>query len=106
MCLVVGGGDTAVDTALDLLDLAEEITIIHRRDRFRALDDNVRKMEESKKINILLNTELKEIRGTDKVEEAVLYNNKTGEEKVIKVDKIIPCSWSQAKHRAFPENRR
>lgn len=33
MCLVVGGRDTAVDTALDLLDLAEEITIIHKRDR-------------------------------------------------------------------------
>ena len=54
MCLVVGGRDTAVDTALDLLDLAEEITIIHRRDRFRALDDNVRKMEESKKLTYCL----------------------------------------------------
>jgi len=88
-CLVVGGGDTAVDAALDLLDLADEITIIHRRDKFRALDENVKKMKESGKINILMNTELKEIRGSDKVEEAVLYNNKTGEENVIKIDKII-----------------
>ncbi len=88
-CLVVGGGDTAVDAALDLLDLADEITIIHRRDKFRALEDSVKKMEESGKINIKLNTELKEIRGSDKVEEAVLYNNKTGEEEVIKVDKVI-----------------
>ncbi|MEM2934836.1 MAG: NAD(P)/FAD-dependent oxidoreductase [Candidatus Thermoplasmatota archaeon] len=86
--LVVGGGDTAVDAALDLVDLAQEITIIHRRDRFRALDENVKKMEESK-INILLNTELEEIRGKDKVEEAVILNNKTGERKTIKVDKII-----------------
>ncbi|MCD6448580.1 MAG: NAD(P)/FAD-dependent oxidoreductase [Thermoplasmata archaeon] len=55
-----------------MLDLADEITIIHRRDKFRALDDSVRKMEESGKINIKLNTELKEIRGSDKVEEAAL----------------------------------
>ncbi|MBC7081186.1 MAG: NAD(P)/FAD-dependent oxidoreductase [Thermoplasmatales archaeon] len=86
--LVVGGGDTAVDASLDLVDLAEEITIIHRRDRFRALDENVKKMEESK-INIMLNTELEEIRGKDKVEEAILFNNKTGERKTLKVDKIV-----------------
>ncbi|MBC7128742.1 MAG: NAD(P)/FAD-dependent oxidoreductase [Thermoplasmatales archaeon] len=86
--LVVGGGDTAVDAALDLVDLAEEITIAHRRDKFRALDENVKKMEESK-INIMLNTELEEIKGKDKVEEAVLFNNKTGERKTLKVDKIV-----------------
>ncbi len=87
--LVVGGGDTAVDAALDLVDLAREIYIIHRRDRFRAMDENVKKMEESKNINIMLNTELEEIRGKDKVEEVVLLNNKTGEKKVLKVDKVI-----------------
>lgn len=86
--LVVGGGDTAVDAALDLVDLAKEITIIHRRDKFRALDENVKKMEENK-INIMLNTELEEIRGKDKVEEAVIFNNKTGERKTLKVDKIV-----------------
>jgi len=86
--LVVGGGDTAVDAALDLVDLAEEITIAHRRDRFRALDENVKKMEE-KKIKIMLNTELEEIKGKDKVEEAILFNNKTGERKTLKVDKIV-----------------
>ena len=87
--LVVGGGDTAVDAALDLVDLADEITIIHRRDRFRALDENVKKMEESKKINIMLNTEIEEIKGKDKVEEVVLVNNKTGEKKVLSVDKVV-----------------
>ena len=87
--LVVGGGDTAVDAALDLVDLADEITIVHRRDRFRALDENVKKMEESKKINIMLNTEVEEIKGRDKVEEVVLVNNKTGEKTVLSVDKVV-----------------
>lgn len=87
--LIVGGGDTAVDAALDLVDLAKEITIIHRRDRFRALDENVKKMEESEKINIMMNTEIEEIRGKGKVEEVTLVNNKTGEKKVMPVDKIV-----------------
>ncbi|HEC75860.1 MAG TPA: NAD(P)/FAD-dependent oxidoreductase [Thermoplasmatales archaeon] len=87
--IVVGGGDTAVDAALDLVDLAKEITIIHRRDRFRALDENVKKMEESNKITIKLNTEIEEIRGKGKVEEVTLVNNKTGEKEVVQVDKIV-----------------
>jgi len=87
--LVVGGGDTAVDAALDLVDLAKEITIIHRKDRFRALDENVHRMEQSSNITILLNTELEEIKGTDKVEEVILLNNKTGEKKVLPVDMVV-----------------
>ncbi|HEC82823.1 MAG TPA: NAD(P)/FAD-dependent oxidoreductase [Thermoplasmatales archaeon] len=87
--IVVGGGDTAVDAALDLVDLAKEITIIHRRDRFRALDENVKKMEESNKITIKLNTEIEEIRGKGKVEEVTLVNNKTGEKEVVQIDKIV-----------------
>jgi len=82
-------GDTAVDAALDLVDLAKEITIIHRKDRFRALDENVHRMEQSSNITILLNTELEEIKGTDKVEEVILLNNKTGEKKVLPVDMVV-----------------
>ncbi|OYT62616.1 thioredoxin-disulfide reductase [Thermoplasmatales archaeon ex4484_30] len=87
--LVVGGGDTAVDAALDLVDLADEIYIAHRRDKFRALDENVKKMEESNKITILYNTEIEEIRGSDKVEEVAIINNKTNEKKVLKIDKVV-----------------
>ena len=87
--LVVGGGDTAVDAALDLVDLADEIYIAHRRDKFRALDENVKKMEESNKIAILYNTEIEEIRGSDKVEEVAIINNKTNEKKVLKIDKVV-----------------
>jgi len=87
--LVVGGGDTAVDAALDLVDLADEIYIAHRRDKFRALDENVKKMEESKKITILYNTEIEEIRGNEKVEEVAIFNNKTNEKKVLKIDKVV-----------------
>jgi thioredoxin reductase (NADPH) len=87
--LVVGGGDTAVDAALDLVDLAKDITIIHRKDMFRAVDENVEKMKQTGKITISMNTELDKIVGDKKVEKAVLWNNKTDETKEVPFDTVI-----------------
>jgi thioredoxin reductase (NADPH) len=87
--LVVGGGDTAIDAALDLVDLAKDITIIHRKDIFRGVDENVEKMKKTEKISIMMNTELDSIEGTKKVEKAVLWNNKKDETFEIDVDSIV-----------------
>ena len=87
--LVVGGGDTAVDAVLDLVDLADETTIIHRKDTFRAMDENVEKMKMSGKINMLMNTEIKKIEGDRKVRKVVLWNNKEDRTFEIDVDAVI-----------------
>lgn len=87
--LVVGGGDTAIDAVLDLVDLADETTIIHRKDTFRAVDENVEKMKKTGKINILMNTEIKKIEGDRKVKKVVLWNNKEGKTFEIDVDAVI-----------------
>jgi thioredoxin reductase (NADPH) len=87
--LVVGGGDTAIDAALDLVDLADQITIIHRKDVFRGVDENVEKMEKSEKIDILMNTELESIEGDKTVEKAILWNNKEDKNYEIDVDAMI-----------------
>ena len=87
--LVVGGGDTAIDAALDLVDLADEITIAHRKDVFRGVDENVEKMEKSEKINIMMNTELEEIKGDKVVQKAAMWNNKEDKNFEIDVDAII-----------------
>jgi len=42
--LILGGGDPAVDWALNLIDYGKTVTLIHRRDRFRALKENVAQM--------------------------------------------------------------
>lgn len=76
--LVVGGGDTAVDAARDLKDTADEITIIHRREQFRALPKNVEKLREEDRIKILMSTELLEIKGDEEIEGVVLKNNNRG----------------------------
>jgi ferredoxin/flavodoxin---NADP+ reductase len=86
--LIVGGGDSAVDWANMLEPIAREVTLIHRRDQFRAHEDSVRKMKLSS-VNILLFKELKSIGGAAKVESAVVYDNRTKQDQILTVDHIL-----------------
>ncbi len=79
--VVVGGGDTAMEEALFLTKFASKVTLVHRRHEFRAsmiMQDRVRAHP---KIDILWNTELKEITGSKEtgVESVVLFNSETGD---------------------------
>ncbi len=86
--LVVGGGDSALDWALNLLPYARQITLIHRRDGFRAHADSVKKLMDSP-IAVKVFYELRAIRGEPDVAEAIIYHNKTKEEEVLKVDAVL-----------------
>ncbi|MCS7172546.1 MAG: NAD(P)/FAD-dependent oxidoreductase [Armatimonadetes bacterium] len=86
--LVVGGGDSALDWALNLLPLVQELTLIHRRDQFRAHEDSVRKLLSSP-ARVKLFYELKALQGRDRVEAAVIFNNRTSEEEVLEVDAVL-----------------
>lgn len=86
--LVVGGGNSAVCSSIYLANLASNVKLAHRRDQLRAekaLQEDLR----AQKVDILWNTELKEIKGDVKVRSAVLVNNKTGETKEISVDGVF-----------------
>jgi thioredoxin reductase (NADPH) len=86
--LIIGGGDSAVDWALNLQDTAQEITLIHRRDQFRAHEGSIRAMYESR-TNVLTFWELKEVQGDDKVEGVTIVNNQTGEERTLPMDAVL-----------------
>ncbi len=86
--LVVGGGDSALDWALNLLPFARHITLIHRRDGFRAHADSVKKLMDSP-ITVKVFYELKALRGEPDISEAVIFHNKTREEEVLKVDAVL-----------------
>lgn len=86
--LVVGGGDSALDWVLNLHDIAASITLVHRRDAFRAAESSVKKVLDLG-IPIYLWTELTEVLGTDKVEGAVIVNTQTKEEHRLDVDAIL-----------------
>jgi len=87
--LVVGGGNSAVITALYTADLASEVKIAHRRDTFRAEEALVKALKEKDNVEILWNTEVKEIKGEKLVNKVALFNNKTGETKELTVDGVF-----------------
>jgi len=87
--LVVGGGNSAVITALYLAELAFEVKVTHRRDVFRAEEALVKALEVKKNVEILWNTEVKEIKGEKLVSGAMLFDKKTGETKELLVDGVF-----------------
>ncbi len=86
--LVIGGGDSAVDWALNLKDYADKVTLIHRREGFRAHPSSVTELMESS-VDVLLWHELKEVLGDDHITGATIFDNRTDEEKTIDVDYVL-----------------
>ena len=86
---VVGGGDTACEDAVFLSKFTKKVYMIHRREEFRASMAEQKKVFENSKIEILWNTEVKEIAGEEKVNSIKIINNKTNEEKILEVDGLF-----------------
>jgi ferredoxin/flavodoxin---NADP+ reductase len=86
--LIVGGGDSALDWALALEPLAQKVTLIHRRDKFRAHEESVESLMKST-VDVELFWEVGEIRGGTHVDEVEIYNNKSGERRVLAINEII-----------------
>lgn len=76
--LVCGGGDSAVDWSLMLEPIAEEVTMIHRRDKFRAHEHSIENLISSK-VNVRTPVAIKELIGQDKIEKVVLEDVKSKE---------------------------
>jgi len=86
--LIVGGGDSAVDWGIHLNELADSITLIHRRDRFRAHEESVRQLHDSP-VTVKIPYEVKAIHGNSSVEGVTIYNNQTNEEEHLEVDSVL-----------------
>jgi len=74
--VMVGGGNSAVTEALHLFHMGVDVTLIHRRDKLRAQDVLAKQLADNN-IQVLWDTEIKEIRGEERVEELLLVNKKT-----------------------------
>ena len=80
--IVVGGGNTAVEEALHLTHFASKVTVVHRRDHFRAEKILQDRLFKNPKVNVLWDTELTDVIGQEgplSVTKAKLRNLKTGE---------------------------
>ena len=87
--VVVGGGDAAVEEAIYLTRFAEKVTIIHRREEFRAAKSIVEKAMSNDKINVMWNTVVEEVYGDGIVEGVKLKNVKTGEVTDFRTDGVF-----------------
>ena len=86
--VMAGGGDSAVTEALHLHNMGINVTLIHRRDSLRAQEHLIKNLFDNH-IPVLWTTEVKEIRGEEKVRELVLYNNKTEKSTTFETDGVF-----------------
>jgi len=86
--LIVGGGDSAVDWANLLSSQAASLTLIHRREGFRAHEQSVALMR-SGATRVLTFRELRRIEGDGKVQRAVIFDNRTNEEQTLEIDALL-----------------
>ncbi|HMA44695.1 MAG TPA: NAD(P)/FAD-dependent oxidoreductase, partial [Gemmatimonadales bacterium] len=91
--LIVGGGDSAFDWAVNLQGIATSILMIHRRDGFRAHQATVAQVQrlcDEGKMALRTFWELRAIGGNDAIEQVTIFNNKTKEEETLPMDCVIP----------------
>ncbi len=86
--LISGGGDSAVDWSLMLEPLAEQVTLIHRRDKFRAHEHSVELLKKSK-VKVLTPKEIVTLNGGDRIESVSITDVKSGAAAEIEVDDVI-----------------
>jgi thioredoxin reductase (NADPH) len=87
--LVIGGGNSACITTLYLSGLAAQVTVIHRREAFRAEETLVSDIASKRNVNILWNTEAQEIKGDKQVRTVTLIDNITKKTTELSVDAVF-----------------
>ena len=89
--VVVGGGDSAMEEATFLAKFASKVTVIHRRESFRASPIMVDRARASDRIEFVLDSVVEQVLGTDdgRVTGAVIRNVKTGEETELQADGLF-----------------
>jgi thioredoxin reductase (NADPH) len=99
---VVGGGDTAMEEANFLTKFASKVTIVHRRDKFRASPIMLKRAQENPKIAFKTPYGVEDILGETKVEGLRLKNTETGAIEEVKADGIFMGIGHQPNTAAFP----
>jgi len=86
---IIGGGNSAVEGALELATFANKVYIIHRRDTFRADEITVEKLKNNKQIELVLNSVTLKVIGDKNVEGVEVENIIAKEKKELKVDGVF-----------------
>jgi len=90
--VILGGGDSALDWVLELVDVAEHITLVHRRDEYRAVPASVDKMRQlvtDGKMDVIESAKATVIEGHDGVVKSITIQPKEGEAVVVAADHVL-----------------
>ncbi|WP_340200203.1 NAD(P)/FAD-dependent oxidoreductase [Ascidiimonas sp. W6] len=90
--IIAGGGDSALDWSIFLADVAEEVTLVHRRKEFRGALDSVEKVAELSKlgkIDLITEAQVTGLHGEDELSSVTIKYN-SGQEAVRELDEFIP----------------
>ncbi len=87
--VIAGGGDSAMEEALVLANVATSVTIIHRRDSFRASDAMQKRIFANPKINVIWNKIITRYIGTDHLTGLMLKDTVSGKEEEFKTDGVF-----------------
>lgn len=87
--IVVGGGDSAMEEAIVLTNYAQSVTLVHRRESFRASHIMQERAAQNPKIKFLFNTEIKEVLGQDRVTGVKVFNNQTQQTAEMPIDGVF-----------------
>ena len=92
--VIAGGGDSALDWAIYLSDIASEVSLVHRRNEFRGALDSVEKVSDlakEGKINLITDAEVVGLKGEGKLESVVIrHKGEASEEEIKETDHFIP----------------
>lgn len=98
--VIAGGGDSAVDWAMSLPEVAEKVYVVHRRDKFRAAPESVERMRawaETDKLELVVPYQLAGLEGHDGRLSAVRVKDLDGHERMLEADVLLPFFGLAAK---------
>ena len=99
---VIGGGNTALEDALYLSDLAEKVYLIHRRDAFRGEESTVSKLQAKDNVEFVLNSNVTGLNAHEKLE-SIEVTDKLGNTRIIEVDGIFVAVGRVPQNDAFAD---
>lgn len=86
---ITGGGNSAIDDAIYLSDIAKKVYVIYRQKDFRIDSLNLSKLKEKENVEFILNSNIIDIKGDNKLEDIVVRNNDTNEESILNIDGLF-----------------
>lgn len=86
---ITGGGNNAIDDALYLSDIVKKIYVIYRQKDFRIESINLDKLKEKDNVEFILNSNIIDIKGSEKLDSIIVKNNETNKETEINVDGLF-----------------